>query len=326
MVLHDILQGEISQSLKKLKVDNAEHLNTADIWALGLLERVEEIDLSGIMSSKCLGMMGQDKRVVRVLRGAKVRMKVWVLGAETIWRLCKIEIDELELRDGSALAMELFFVHATGSVLAGRLRMLKVWVHRQDWAVEAAVGTMPFKKLEQFYLKLLSRDTLRVVCRMFGDEVKDRVSRVYLHGEFLDPRSELSGIAELRGLKGLKLRYSKLPAGGLQGLLARAGRLVCLEIDTTDIGTGITADDVNAIIAMESLREVTINGCLVQFRALETLVKCRDFAKRLRRLRIHARIDTESERVAARLEALGMVRNYKHFDLDTGVIYVAIGS
>ena len=73
-------------------------------------------------------------------------------------------------------------------------------------------------------------------------------------------------------------------------MLAGKRKLKRPVMDTICLGTTITVEDVEAMAAIESLREVRINFCSVELGALEAFLTSLRFVDRLERLNICAKV------------------------------------
>ena len=320
--LHKILRGEIGRGLKSLRVVNAEYLSPEDVWALGELERVEEIDLEGTMSGECLRAMSESSRVAEVLVRASLKMQMWSLDGEAVTFLCRIGVDELEIRDGSVGSMALLLLQGAGSRLAEHLCKLEVWMHRKEWVAET-VNVMPFARLEHLSFHTLSGHALEGVCETFGCVVRNRVDALSLQGSFLGDEDGVFGIAEFRNLEELKLTCCKLRKGDIARIVAGAGRLKRLVLDRTTPGTGMTVEDAEAIAAMENLEELAIFNCRLELGALEMIVGNKEFVHRLTRLELCLDEELRPLPTTPRLAELGLWREKRCFKLDTGTVQIA---
>ena len=313
-----LLQGEIRKSLKSLRIENAGHLTVEDIHALAMLEKIEMIDIEGTMSNECLWAMSG---IAEVLHGARVRMQMWRPSDEAVELLCRVGMDDLEICDISVRKMVLLFSRATGSRLAERLRRLTIIIGRRR-ATES-VGAMPFRSLEHFGLLVYLENTLVAVLGALDGRARSRINMLLVEGQYRNECDDISAIEELENLEELRLVCCKLHRGDLRRALAGKRRLRRLVI-STGIGMEIAAEEAEAIMATDGLREVTINGCNVNLDVLGTLVGSRKFVSRLARLRIHVMVAGKYKRDRGRLKALGMVCERGSFVLDTGKINIAI--
>ena len=323
MVLHRLLQESISKSLRRLKVENVEYLAPEDIQALGRLSVLEEIYFVGSLSAECLYVLIKNNAAVQALWKAKVKMQMWRLRIGIVGLLCKAGIDELELRNASEWTVVSLFSLAAERRLAERLESLKLRIRRQEQTA-LSVSAVPFKRLRHLSLDILSWDGGKAVFHVLGDEIRNSVSSLFIDGRFLRENDKLLAIEGFENLEALWIARWILQEGDIAWMLSGKKRLARLVLEEADSAAGITDGDVEAIVRMKSLREVTINNCSIDLVTLEALVGNREFVSRLARLKVRVTVIGGCECGYARLKALGMVCERGDFVLDTGKIDIAI--
>ena len=258
-----------------------------------------------------------------VLQRVALRVHVSETSEETVELLCRLGIEELKMYNVSVRAMLLLFLHGAGSSLAGRLRRLEMHVDA-DGRAARAVYTMPFPGLEHLDIHVYTWDLLGIVCDVLGDGIRSRVGMLSVRGPSSSAQRNVRAIAELGSLEELRLTHCTMQKGDLWWAIAGRRGLKRLEVHAGGIRTTITAEDVNAVVAVESLREVSIIGYKIGLGTLEMLVRNRAFVGRLYRLKLHVFVDAWwFERPSARLKALGMTYEDGFSELDTQTIDIA---
>ena len=202
--------------------------------------------------------------------------------------------------------------------------MLSMVICRTDWAT-GMVDAVPFRRLERMCLCVLHWGTLGAVLRVLEEKNWDRIDTLSMCGPALEKRDEILAIGRLGNLEELRLAYSQQQGGDIAKALARKERLRRLEVNTiVYTSTGITAEDVGATVAIESLRELVITNINISLDMLEVLVKNKKFVDRLETLFIRVRVETTPGETLAELGEVGMVDEDGYFTLETGSINAAV--
>ena len=253
-MLHHILQGEIRKNLRKLRVLRAEDLDADDIQVLAMLESLEEIELGKeIASSEYLHAISENSGVIAVLRRAKLKMQTWRPNDETVELLCGMEVDWLSIRGTSTRTAALLFSNAAGSRLAERLRTLSLGIYEQ---VPGTIGTMPFTKLEQSSLCVSDEVCVDGLETLLETHPGPNQHTLCWEAESRQ-RWGACACVRLVNLAELILEYSKLMRGTLQRMLGGQTKLRKLVMCTSE--TGITVEDVQTVMAIESLSILNIS-------------------------------------------------------------------
>ena len=324
--LHSILQGEIRKSLKRLRVEDAEYLGAEDMRALMGLRVLKELELEGVMSSECLRAMGGEGKVSQALQGVVVRIQMYRPSEEDVRLLYEIEADELEIYGVSVRTVELLFLRARDSRLAGRIRRLKLHISGYEQGTSVLEG-MSFQRLERLELHVLSETPVKDIGRVLGSSMKAKVSTFFVRRRTVGQEELVPLVAELGNLVELTLIRGELERGDIQKMLVEKDRLEQIVLYQT-LGrrsTGIGVEDAQSIVQLKRLRVLAICDQDMSADVLETIIGNETFVRGLERLRISARILAVSAETRAKLERLGTGCGYGNFvELDTGTVSVVV--
>ena len=313
----------MKESLRRLKVLNAGHLVTEDVWALAGLGVLEELELEGAVKNECLRVMCEDSGVVQALRSVVMRMQAWRPDEETVGLLCEIEIRELVLYCMSMRTVELLFLRAPGGRLAGRLQKLELHVSECGRA-GGRLEEMPFVELEDLCLYLPGGESVEDINVMLGDGMKAKVGTLFVGREPANRTELVSLVSALGNLAELILMHSELEKGDMCRILAEKSRIERITLyQTAGRRIGIGAEDALLMTQLKSLKRLTICSREIDADVLETIFEDRAFVQRLERLKIFTRVRTVSAETGRRLRILGIeCESGSLVGVDTGTIEV----